>query len=265
MTIMRKGYHAHPAFPVGNFSADQWRKLRWGYYRLIERVDAQIGIVLDALRKSGQEENTVIVFTSDHGECAGAHGFNQKTLFYEESARVPFIVSLKGRTKQGTCDKLVNTGIDILPTLLEFAGAPVPKEMPGFSLRPLALGEPVAAWRDYIVVENNMDQAASIGAFRPSAEGRMALTGKYKYCVYSRGERRESLVDMEGDPGETKNLAGDPAFRKTLLEHRELLTKFGKEQNDPLVARLLADDVKPIPFTAGDVEKRKGGGRKKGK
>ena len=122
MTMMRRGYHASPMFPVGDFRPEKWRQLRWGYYRMIEKVDAEIGRVLQALRQAGLEEKTLIVFTSDHGECAGAHGFNQKTVFYEESVRVPLIVSRKGVTKQGTCDKLVNTGLDILPTMLDFAG-----------------------------------------------------------------------------------------------------------------------------------------------
>ena len=71
----------------------------------------------------------MIVFTSDRGECAGAHGFNQKTVFYEESARVPLIVSFKGRTHSGTSDRLVNTGLDILPTVLDFAGIPQAKKI----------------------------------------------------------------------------------------------------------------------------------------
>jgi len=249
MTIMRRGYHASPSFPVGNFTPDQWRQLRWGYYRLIEKVDAQIGAVLAALRKAGLEENTLIVLTSDHGECAGAHRFNQKTVLYEESVRVPFIVSFKGRTKPGTCDKFVNTGLDILPTLLDFAGVPVPKKLPGHSLRPLSQGETVAAWRDHIVVEDDMYQAGTIDGFRPTTEGRMVRTERYKYCVYSRGERRESLVDLETDPGETKNLAGNPNYCSVLLDHRASLARFAKDHNDPLAAALLADNVKPIPFT----------------
>ena len=102
MTMMRKGYHASPTFPVGDFTAEKWRQLRWAYYRMIEKVDAEIGRVLRALRQAGLEEKTLIVFTADHGECAGAHGFNQKTVFYEESVRVPLIVSLKGVTKPGS-------------------------------------------------------------------------------------------------------------------------------------------------------------------
>jgi len=250
MTLMRKGYHASQAFPVGNFTPEDWRKQRWGYYRMIEKVDAEIGRVLEALRKAGLEDNTLIVFTADHGECAGAHGFNQKTVLYEESARVPLIVAWKGRTAVGTCDKLVNTGIDVLPTLMQCAGLEAPKKLPGRSLWPLALGRPVGQWRDHVVVENNMSQAGPVDGLTPQMEGRMVRTDRYKYCLYSRGNRRESLVDLQADPGEMNDLAADPKFRDVLLAHRELLARFGKEHNDPLVAELLADNVKPMPFTA---------------
>jgi arylsulfatase A-like enzyme len=251
MTMMRKGYHASPLFPVGDFDAAKWRQVRWAYYRMIEKVDAEIGRVLQALRQAGLEEKTLIVFTSDHGECAGAHGFNQKTVFYEESVRVPLIVSQKGVTKRGTSDKMVNTGLDILPTMLDFAGIARPKKLTGRSLRPLSLGEPAAQWRDHLVLENHMDQTGMVGDIRPSVQGRLVRTERYKYCVYSQGHRRESLVDLQADPGETKDLAQDPAYRPVLLEHRALLARFAREHNDPLAASLLADGVPPRPFTAG--------------
>ncbi len=99
MTLMRRAYQVDSGpFPVGKFTPEDWRKHRWGYYRMIEKVDAEIGKVLAALRQAGLEENTLIVFTADHGECAGAHGFNQKTVLYDESARVPLIVACKGKT-----------------------------------------------------------------------------------------------------------------------------------------------------------------------
>ncbi|MCX8037776.1 MAG: sulfatase-like hydrolase/transferase [Candidatus Sumerlaeia bacterium] len=248
MTMMRKGYHASSLFPVGNFTANDWRRQRWGYYRMIEKVDTEIAKVLAALRESGLENNTLVIFTSDHGDCTGAHRFNQKTVFYEESARIPLIVSLKGQTAKGTTDKLVNIGIDVLPTLLDFAGLPIPKDLPGRSLRPLAMGQPVSDWRDYIVVQNHMDQAGKVGDIRPALEGRMVRTDRWKYCIYSRGQQRESLVDMANDPGETKDLATDPNHRKVLLDHREILAQWAREHNDPLVPALLADNVKPIPF-----------------
>jgi arylsulfatase A-like enzyme len=248
---MRQAYQvATGPFPVADFSATDWRKQRWGYYRMIEKVDAEIGKVLAALHDAGLENNTLVVFTSDHGECAGAHGFNQKTVLYEESARVPLIVSFPGKIKQGAADPLVNTGIDLLPTMLDFAGLEIPKQFPGRSLRSLASGQPVADWREYVVVENDLDQAGIIDGVKPRMSGRMVRTERYKYCVYSHGNQRESLVDLQTDPGEMVNLATDPAHRKTLLQHRALLTQFGEEHHDPLIAELLADDVKPIPFDA---------------
>ncbi|MEI7729802.1 MAG: sulfatase-like hydrolase/transferase [Verrucomicrobiota bacterium] len=251
MTMMRRAYQVEDGpFPVGKFTPEDWRKHRWGYYRMVELVDREIGRVLAALRKAGLEENTLIVFTADHGECAGAHGFNQKTVLYEESARVPLIISWKGKTPSGTSDKLVNTGIDILPTLMDATGLEKPQKLPGLSLLPLALGKSVADWREYVVIEDDMSQAGVIDGMKPTMEGRMVRTDRYKYCVYGHGQQRESLVDLQTDPGELNDLATDPKYRKVLLEHRELLTRFGKENNDPLVVELLADDVKPIPFTA---------------
>jgi len=269
MTLMRRAYQvASGPFPVGKFTAEDWRKHRWGYYRMIEKVDAEIGKLLAALRQAGLEDNTLIVFTSDHGECAGAHGFNQKTVLYEESARVPLILAFKGRTAGATTDKLVNTGIDLLPTLLEFAGVEVPKQLPGRSLMPLALGQPVTAWRDHVVVENHMTQTGEVDGFTPTMEGRMVRTQRFKYCLFSRGRQRESLVDLQADPGEMTNLATDPGYREALLQHRELLARFGREHGDPLAAEMLADNVKPIAFTPENsapkaaAPKPKKGGRK---
>ncbi len=264
MTMMRKGYHASLLFPVGDFDTAKWRQVRWAYYRMVEKVDAEIGRVLQALREAGLEERTLIIFTSDHGECAGAHGFNQKTVFYEESVHVPLIVAQKGVTKQGTSDKMVNTGLDILPTMLDFAGIARSKKLTGRSLKPLSLGEPVAQWRDHLVLENHMDQAGMVGDIRPSVQGRLVRTERYKYCVYSQGNRRESLVDLQADPRETKDLARDPNYRQVLLEHRSLLRKFAREHNDPLAASLLVDDVAPQPFTAAATQDSPGKAGKKG-
>jgi len=249
MTLIRRAYQVPDgSFPVAKFTADDWRRHRWGYYRMTELVDAEIAKVLGALRKAGLEEDTLVVFTSDHGDCAGAHRFNQKTVFYEESARVPMIVSWKGRTPAGTCDKLVNTGVDILPTLLDCAGVDIPARLPGRSLLGLAMGKSVPEWRDFVIVQNDMCQTGTVDGLRPTMQGRMIRTARYKYCVYSRGQRRESLVDLQADPLETTDLAGQPAHRDTLLAHRQMLARFAKEHNDKLAAELLADDVKPIPW-----------------
>jgi arylsulfatase A-like enzyme len=148
-------------------------------------------------------------------------------------------------------DKLVNTGVDILPTMLDFAGLEIPKKLPGRSLLALALGKPAPAWRDYVVVEDDMGQAGEVDGLKPAMQGRMVRTERYKYCVYSCGNRRESLVDLQADPGEMNDLAADPAYRRILLEHRGLLRKFAAETRDTLAEEMLAADVAPRPFLPG--------------
>ena len=83
----------------------KWRQFRWAYYRLIEKVDREIGKVLNVLHESDQYENTLIIFTSDHGDAHGAHKWNQKQVLYDESVRIPFIVSWKGKTRAGIIDR----------------------------------------------------------------------------------------------------------------------------------------------------------------
>ncbi|MEI6193066.1 MAG: sulfatase-like hydrolase/transferase, partial [Verrucomicrobiota bacterium] len=118
---------------------EQWRLYRWAYARLTERADAEIGSVLTALRETGLDQNTLVVFSSDHGDMDAAHRLEHKSVFYEEASRVPFIVSWKGVTQPGLVDRkhLVSTGQDLIPTLCDFAGVPVPSALKGRSLRAL--------------------------------------------------------------------------------------------------------------------------------
>jgi arylsulfatase A-like enzyme len=236
---MRRAYQAHRLFPVGDFSEDKWRQYLWAYYRLIEKVDQNVGTVLDALRQSGQEKNTVIVFLSDHGECHGTHRWNQKTVFYEESARVPFIIRHQGVTRTGTCDTLIHTGVDVIPTLCEFAGIDVPAGLPGRSLRGHVLGQAHGADRPYIVISNRMVQCEPVDGVLLQPDGRMVRSKRYKYCLYSLGQRRESLVDMEADPGEMTNLAAKPDCRAILLEHRGYLRDFARRHDDRVALSML--------------------------
>jgi len=249
MTFIRRAYQVDTGlFPVSRFTPEDWRKQRWGYYRMVEKVDGEIGKVMGALRSAGVEDDTLVIFTSDHGDCTGAHRFNQKTVFYDESVRIPLIVRWKGKTAPATSDKLVNTGVDILPTMLDCAGIEQPKNLPGRSVLPLALGRPSELWRDCLVAQNNMSQTGVVDGIRPTMEGRMVRTDRYKYCLYARGTRREALYDMQEDPLETVNLAGDSKYRQVVLEHRKLLSNFGRAHRDALVEDLLKNDVEPRPF-----------------
>jgi choline-sulfatase len=191
-----------------------WRLHRWAYARLTERVDSEIGKVLAALRASGLENNTLVMFTSDHGDMDSAHRFEHKSLLYEEAVRVPLIVSWKGVTQADLVDRehLVSTGLDLIPTICDFAGVPVPTALPGRSVKPLAQGQPAEPWRSYLVVENH--------------QARLILADRWKYMVGAAGEIREMLVDLERDPGELQNLAADRAYRERLETGRRLLKEW---------------------------------------
>lgn len=250
VAAIRKGMQVLTQFPVGHYREDDWRRYHWAYDRMVEKVDAELGDLVKALRESGNDRNTVLFFTSDHGDCGGAHGFNQKTVFYEESAGVPLIVSkLDGSGAEKRCRRLVNIGVDLLPTMLDYAGLPIPEELPGKSIRPLA-EHPDASWdRDFLVLQNHMNQTGEVDGIRPSIEGRAVVTQRFKYAVYSQGLRRESLFDLETDPGETCNLAYDRDFRDVLHRQRNRLSEFARRYSDSLALELLAGDVPPIPIT----------------
>ncbi len=203
-----------------DYNERDWRNYRWIYCRLTERVDAQIGRLLDALKKNGLEKNTLVIFTSDHGDMDGSHRLASKNLFYENSVGVPFTMQYKGVIPTGVVDdkSLISNGLDVLPTLCDYAGVSVPNYLLGRSLRPLAENQEDNARRPYVVAENNT--------------GRMIRSDHYKYCVYTSGKIRESLVDLRADPGEMKNLAGKAGFEKHLNRHREFLKQWIKESND---------------------------------
>jgi len=187
----------------------RWRLHRWAYHRLTERVDAQIGRVLDGLRASGQRENTLVIFTSDHGDMDAAHRMEHKTAFYEEAAHIPLILSWPGMIEPGTVDAgLVSNGLDLLPTLCDYAGVDAPSDIAGQSLRPLAEGRHPEAWRTALPVESEI--------------GRMIVTDRFKYMRYDEGEDREQLIDLITDPGEMRNAIGDAGTQKVLeaLRHR---------------------------------------------
>lgn len=240
MAFMRKSYQAHHLFPVGDNTDAEWRRLRWGYYRLIERADSLVGQVFNAVRESGQEENTLIVFLSDHGDCAGSHHWNQKTVFYDESVRVPLIMKWDGKTKVGTSNVLVNTGLDMIPTLCDFAGIEIPKSLQGESLLVPAIGDTTNWKREFVVSENHMVQCEPVDGKSYEPFGKMVRSNRYKYCLYSEGENRESLVDMQSDPKEMVNQAGNPSYIKVLKQHRSYLQQEATRSKDKKAQEMLS-------------------------
>ncbi len=226
--LMKISAQKNKLFPVGNFDEKKWREYRWAYYRMIEKVDANIGKVIKSLKDSGQYENTVIVFMSDHGDMQGAHGWSQKTVLFDESTRVPLMIKVPGKSKQEIIPTLVNTGVDILPTLCDYAQISLPVTYPGISLK----SSKARSKREFIVVENKMIQGDPIDGQKPEPSGRMVRSKKYKYCLYDMGIKNESLIDIENDPEEMTNLAGNKKFEKILKQHRNYLIEWSKKNDD---------------------------------
>jgi len=189
---------------------ERWRLHRWAYARLTEMVDRQIARVLEALRDSGQARNTVVVFTSDHGDMDAAHRMEHKTALYEAPCRVPLIVCQPGVTPPGAVDRthLVSNGLDLLPTLCDYAGVAPPPDLEGASFRALAEGCEPDQWRSSLPIESEI--------------GRAVVTQRHKYILYDEGASREQLMDLEADPFETRNAAQDPENQAVLAECREL-------------------------------------------
>jgi len=202
-----------------------WRIKSWIYHRLTEKVDAEIGQILDGIKAAGLEENTLIIFTSDHGDMDASHRLASKSFFFEESVGVPMILKYKGKIPGGQVDDshLVSSGLDILPTLCDYAGIEKPEHLLGLSLRPVAENGTVDHWRSYVAAENFY--------------GRMIRSQRYKYCAYDHPENNESLVDLVNDPGEMLNLVDNPEYKSVLMDHRSFLAEWGRISGDKDLAK----------------------------
>jgi len=208
----------------------RWRAYLWYYYRFTEEVDVQIGRVLDALRDKGMLDNTLVIFTSDHGDGMAEKKWAAKLSVYEGPARVPFAMYYKDKIPALGVDKnhLVS-GIDVFPTILDYAGIEIPDDLKGVSLKKV-IEKPDEKFREYVVTELGVDIKDH------SLTGRMIRTSKYKYNIYSKGERNEELFDMIADPLEMKNLAYDEDMQKIKNQLKAELKDWMKQTGDPFTA-----------------------------
>ncbi len=230
-------------------------RLEWvyrSYYGAISHVDHEIGLLLDVLEASGQADNTLIVFTSDHGDQLWEHGIVGKNCFFESSIRVPFMLSLPGRVAPGQHREEMIPAVDLLPTVLDFAGLPVPPEVQGRSFAPLIdnTGRPYIP-HDAVYCENIIPEVITNGSLDlPFEKGRgvdgirhpdakMVRTGRWKYCYYPDGYAE--LYDLQADPDETTNLAGLPQHHETedTLRTRLLNWLINSQETDQIAPRWL--------------------------
>jgi arylsulfatase A-like enzyme len=208
------------------------------YYSAIEIVDAQVGRMVDALKKSGRYEQTILVFASDHGLAIGSHGLFGKQNLYEHSMRAPLIFAGPGVPRGKSSDALCYL-LDIFPTIGELTRVSPPEGSEGKSILPVLRGE-TSKHRDTIFT-------AYIGVQRAITDGR------WKLIVYPRINKRQ-LFDLQADPNEITDLAGEAAHKETLDRLVALLkesqAQFGDKQP------LTSDKPLPLEFDFSKVKRK---------
>ena len=212
----QRPHHPYVVDYSRNFNYDDYfespqdvKKALSGYFGLVSYLDENIGKVLGALRDAGLAEDTVVMYTSDHGDNLGARGLWGKSTMYEEIAGVPLILAGPGVPAGRRVDTPVSH-VDAFPTILEIAGEKTPPGFPGFSLLKISEGYKP----DRTVLSEYHGMGSSTGAFA-------VRVGKWKYVHYAKYPPQ--LFDLESDPDETRDLAADPAHAAALEECRTRL------------------------------------------
>jgi iduronate 2-sulfatase len=222
--------HAVPAFSSkkpeqDKMTDEQRRQALQAYYASTSFMDAQVGRVLDALERLNLADKTIVVFMSDHGYHLGEHGLWQKMSLFENSTRVPLVIydpRAKGNGK--ACQRTVEL-VDLHATLADLAGIPAPKT-DGASLKPL-LADTGAKWDKPAITQVSRGTPTVTGetAKNPWYMGYTVRNERYRYTEWDGGQKGVQLYDYQTDPGELKNLAGDPAHAETVKQMKALLPK----------------------------------------
>lgn len=214
----------------GDFGIDHAKKSRRAYYANVTFVDEMVGKIVEVLKRKDMYDNTLILFTSDHGDMLGDHHHWRKTYAYEGSANIPFIMkspsASKNQIERGSILPNPVELRDVLPTFLDAAGADIPNEMDGKSLLTL-VREKSAEWRDFIDIEH--------ATCYEKHNYWCALTdGKIKY-IYFLSDGTEQLFDLKNDPGELTDLSSAPAHQTNLQIWRERMVAHFSERGDEYV------------------------------
>lgn len=250
---------AETLFPFQNVDTPEQRERTANYLNAAARLDYGFGLVLDALRRTGHEEDTLVVFCGDHGPPF-ARG---KTTCYEAGLRVPFLVRWPGVTRRGVSEAMVST-TDIAPTIYDAAGVKAPPTH-GRSLRPV-LSDPKASWREYLAAEFHFHGAGPFYPRRAIRDARYKLIHNLRAGVakpstgidgdraypasqearYDNTQTRSTfntfadppefeLYDLQKDPNELRNLAGQPELRPVKERMQNALTLWRKDTADPFL------------------------------
>lgn len=212
------GYRSHV-----NESEEHYKQLTATYYGMVTMMDKYIGKILDKVDELGIADNTIIVFTSDHGHFFGQHGLQFKGGFhYEDLIKVPFIARFPGKIPAGKQSEAMQSLVDLAPTFLDFSDIKIPSAMTGKSQKDVWLGKEEQA-RDHIICEFRHEPT--------TIHQKTFVDDRYKITVYYNQTYGE-IFDLKEDPGEYKNLWNLPEYQelKTELLMKYIWAELGKEQ-----------------------------------
>ena len=208
------------------------QKIKAAYYAMIEQIDTEVGRMLEVLEETGQGDNTIVIFMSDHGEMLGDHGiFLKGPYFYEGAIRVPLMLRWRNRFKAGLRSDALTELVDLAPTLLQAAGLPIPGGIQGHSLMPLLTGQ-TTKHRDSIYCEH----FDSSWLYDPPPMASCVRTKSYKLAYYHNLKIGE-LYDLYNDPTETYNLWNSPDARSAQAEMLQTMVARFVDTVDPLPER----------------------------
>jgi len=200
-----------------DYTQDELREIVASYYAMVALIDAEVGRIMDVLEKRGELDNTLVTFTTDHGDCLNDHGHSQKWSMFEQSVHVPGIVWAPGLGVKPAASDALASLMDVGPTILEFAGLKVPEWMQAQSLMPVVRGTGNTP-RPYVVAEHFRDMILR------STERMTMIRNLQRKLVEFQDSSEGQLYDLEQDPKEIRNLWSDPAAgrkRQELLEELE--------------------------------------------
>lgn len=222
-----------------------WRKLTAQYWGAISLVDKYVGEILECLKENNLWDNTIIVFTSDHGEMMGDYKMLQKMVMLESSVRVPMMIKIPKLTEGGKRIEIPVSQVDLLPTLLDAMDIQAKGKLDGESLMPMITAESEAVGRDVFIewtgeegehrwftVNKDQELAARITEVYGASVRAVVSTDNWKLCLQTAGEHE--LYDLNTDPLETKNLYGSYQYQEKFEELQAKILEWQKTSNDTL-------------------------------
>ncbi len=232
------------------------RQIRATYYGMISEVDAQIGRLINYLKQAGAYDDTLIIFTSDHGDHLGDHWMFAKYSYFEQAFHIPLIVcdpKPEARHTRGTVVDAFTESIDIMPTILERIGVEIPAQCDGRSLLAFCRGERPEGWRREYHAEfdlrspNDGKEGPPLGLELKQCMANIIRGERYKYVHFA--ALPPLFFDLEEDPDEFNDLAADPAYQGRVLEYAGKMLSWRMEHDDPALTdlHLTRDGIVQVP------------------